>query len=173
MPHDHPANKSLKEYYPSIEKHMGTNQTLSALRSQISIINRQRTVRNVIETCLKCRKLTANACEQRMALPPFEILAVNERPFPSVHVHYFGPFHGKLDSLRKMIWSLFTCLKIRAVYPEISHSLSTKSLLMAFSRLCSRKDIPMKLFSDNGSNFVGAEVEIRTYINDLSTKKMK
>ena len=33
MPHDHPANKSLKEYYPSIEGHMGTNQTLCALRS--------------------------------------------------------------------------------------------------------------------------------------------
>ena len=28
------------------------------------------------------------------------------------------------------------------------------------------------MFSDNGSNFVGAEVQIRTYINCWSTKKI-
>ena len=56
MPHDHPATKSLIEYYHSIEGHMGTNQTLSALRSKFWIIKGQRTVRNVIERCLKCKK---------------------------------------------------------------------------------------------------------------------
>ena len=33
MPHDHPAAKSSIEYYYNVERHMGTNQTLSALRS--------------------------------------------------------------------------------------------------------------------------------------------
>ena len=173
MPHDHPATKSLIEYYHSIEGHMGTNQTLSALRSKFWIIKGQRTVRNVIERCLRCKKLTAKACEQRMAPLPIERLAVNDRPFSSVGVDYFGPFHVKRGRvLEKRYGCLFTCLKIRAVHLEISHSLSTESFLMAFSRFCSRRGIPKKVFSDNGSNFVGAEAEIRTYINGWSTKRI-
>ena len=31
---------------------------------------------------------------------------------------------------------------------------------MTFSRFFSRRGIPKKVFSDNGSNFVGAEAEI-------------
>ena len=125
---------------------------------------------------LKCasnvKKLTAKACEQRMSPLPFERLAVNDQPFSSVGVDYFEPFHVKRGSvLEKRYGCLFTCLKIRAVHLEISHSLSTESFLMAFSRFCSRRGIP-KVFSNNGSNFVGAEVEIRTHINGCSTKKI-
>ena len=95
MPHDHPATKSSIEYYYSIEGHMDTNQNLSALRYKFWIIKGQRTVRNVIESCLRCKKLTAKACEQSMIPLPIERLAVNERRFSSVGVDYFGPFHVK------------------------------------------------------------------------------
>ena len=106
-----------------------------------------------------------------MAPPPTERLAVNERPFSSVGVAYFEPFHVKRGrDLEKRYGCLFTCLKIRAVHLEMSHSLSTGSFLMAFSRFCSRRGI-QKVFSDNASYFVGAEAEIRTYINGWSTKK--
>ena len=108
-----------------------------------------------------------------MAPLPIERLAVNERPFSSVGVDYFGPFHVKRGTvLEKRYGCLFTCLKIRTVLVEIPHSLSTESFLMAFSRSCCRRAIPKKVFSDNGSNFVSAEAEIRTYINVWSTKKM-
>ena len=53
MPHDHPTAKRLIEYYHSIEGHMGTNQTLSALRSKLWIIKGYITVRNVIEKVLQ------------------------------------------------------------------------------------------------------------------------
>ena len=43
---------------------------------------------------------------------------------------------------------------------------------MAFSAFCSRRGIPKKGLSDKGSNFVGAEAEIRAYINGWSTKKI-
>ena len=58
MPHDHPTTNSLIEYYHSIEGHMGINQTLSALKSKFWVIKGQRTVRNVIKRCLRCKKLT-------------------------------------------------------------------------------------------------------------------
>ena len=60
-----------------------------------------------------------------------------------------------------MIWlCVFTCLGIRAVHIEIAYDLSTDSLIQAFMRFVSRRGPPTQVFSDNGTNFKGAEIEI-------------
>ena len=67
---------------------MGTNQSLSALRSKFWKIKGQKTVRNVIERCSRCKKLKAKECKPL----PIERLAVSERPFSSVGADYLRPF---------------------------------------------------------------------------------
>ena len=55
---------------------------------------------------------------------------------------------------------IFTGLNMRAVHIEISHSLSTDSFLGAFYRFVALCGAPKELYSDNGTNFVGAQEDI-------------
>jgi hypothetical protein len=55
---------------------------------------------------------------------------------------------------------IFTCLNIRAIHIEIAHSLSTNSFLGAFFRFVACRSAQKKLYSDNGTNFVGAQGDI-------------
>lgn len=51
---------------------------------------------------------------------------------------------------------LFTCLSVRAVHLEIAHSLTSQSCVMAIRRFVARRGAPETIWSDNGTNFVGA-----------------
>ena len=45
---------------------------------------------------------------------------------------------------------------MRAVHIEVAHSLDSESFLCAFSRFTARRSLPKDVYSDNGSNFIGA-----------------
>ncbi|CAL8088177.1 unnamed protein product [Calicophoron daubneyi] len=97
-----------------------------------------------------------------MADLPKPRVTPGQSPFSSVGVDYFGPIYVKHGRKReKRYGCLFTCLQIRAVHIEIAHSLSSDSFISAFIRFVARRGPPKELFSDNGSNFKGAEEEIK------------
>ena len=50
---------------------------------------------------------------------------------------------------------------MRAIHIEVSQDLSTDSFLLAFTRFVSRRGAPTEVYSDNGSNFRGAECEVK------------
>jgi len=52
---------------------------------------------------------------------------------------------------------LFTCAVYRCVHLELVKSLSTDAFLDAFSQFTSRRGRPAVIYSDNGTNFVGAD----------------
>ena len=85
-----------------------------------------------------------------------------------VGVDYFGPLltkHGR--SYEKRYGCLFTCLQSRAVHIEIVHSLSTDSYIMTSIRFIALRGCPTDIYSDNGSNFVGAQREVSNWIINL------
>ena len=55
---------------------------------------------------------------------------------------------------------LFTCLTTRAVHLEIVPALDTSSCVMGIERFIARRGTPSTIWSDNGTNFVGAEKEL-------------
>ena len=63
--------------------------------------------------------------------------------------------HGR--SYEKRYGCLFTCLQSSAVHTEIIHSLSTDSYIMTLIRFIARRGCPTGIYSDNRSNFVGAQ----------------
>ena len=51
--------------------------------------------------------------------------------------------------------------------------LDTDSFLNAFYRMASRRGLPEEIFSDNGTNFKGADRELKTLLSQLDESKIK
>ena len=95
-------------------------------------------------------------------------------PFIYCAVNYFGPFYIK-DKRKevKQYGSLFTCLASRTVHIKVADSLDTDFLIMALRCFISlRGNIP-ELHSDWGTNFVGADRELRDAIKEISHEKIQ
>ena len=96
---------------------------------------------------------------------PKERLAYQSPPFTNTGVDYFGPFYVTVRRTTEKKWGfLFTCLTTRAVHVEIVTSMDTSSCVMRVERFVSRRGTPAMIWSDNGTNFIGAEKELRESI---------
>ena len=94
--------------------------------------------------------------------------------FTSVGIDYFGPTLVKRGrSEVKRYGCIFTCLAVRAVHIEIAHDLSTDSFIQAFTRFVSRRGPPSVVFSDNGTNFKGAETDKKQALNVWNHDKIR
>lgn len=100
-----------------------------------------------------------------MADLPQDRVFPDELPFTRVGVDFFGPFEVKRGRAAvKRYGVIFTCLAVRAVHLEVASSLDTDSFVNALRRLIARRGQVSELRSDNGTNFVGAERELREAI---------
>lgn len=52
---------------------------------------------------------------------------------------------------------VFCCMASRAIHIELASSLSTESFLMAYQRFAAIRGHPLKIWSDPGTNFIGAK----------------
>lgn len=109
-----------------------------------------------------------------MADLPSDRVLPDDPPFTRVGVDYFGPFMAKRGrSLVKKYGVIFTCLAIRAVHIEVASSLDTDSCLNAIRRFVARRGQVKVLRSDNGTNFVAAERELRQSIEKWNNEKIQ
>lgn len=97
-----------------------------------------------------------------MADLPMDRTMPGKPPFTYVGMDCFGPFYIKRGrSQVKRYGCLFTCLTIRAIHIEKLDTLDTDSFLNALMRFSARRGTPDKVRSDNGTNFVGGQRELR------------
>ncbi|XP_063965023.1 uncharacterized protein LOC135156448 [Lytechinus pictus] len=162
LPPKHHVVKLLIQHYHSLSGHSGKEHVLSLLRERYWILKGRQAVRQVLHNCFTCRRLRASPVEQKMADLPSDRVLPSKPPFSYVGVDVFGPYMIKQGrNLVKRYGCIFTCLIIRAVHIEVLHSLETDSFLNALNRFISRRGQPEIIRSDNGTNFVGAERELR------------
>ena len=122
-------------------------------------------IKGIVSRCVHCRKYRAKLEGQIMADLPAERLQGDDPPFTRTGVDYFGPFEVKRGrTIVKRYGVIFTCLNIRAVHLEVAHSLDTDSCVNAIRRFLARRGNVTHIQSDNGTNFVGAERELREEI---------
>ena len=96
------------------------------------------------------------------------------RAFAKCCVDYAGPFTTKITrrvSAKRYV-CLFTCSATRAVHLEMSYSLSTTDFLNAFSRMVATRGKPEEVTSDNETNFVGAERELRELVQAMDLEQI-
>ena len=166
LPPHHHVTKLIILSYHLRNGHSGVLHTLSDTRDRVWIINGNAAVRRVLHDCYKCRLLNAAPGKQVMShLPEFRVSS-GCPAFTSVGLDYAGPIFSKVGrSLAKRYLCVFTCMATRAVHLEIAHSLDTQSCLQALQRFIGRRGSPRDVYSDNGSNFVGAARELKEAIS--------
>ncbi|XP_031346951.1 uncharacterized protein LOC116173565 [Photinus pyralis] len=97
------------------------------------------------------------------------------RPFIHCGVDYAGPLslkegRGRGKRLVKGYISLFICLATKAVHLELVGDLTTDSFLGAVKRFVARRGHVTDFYSDNGTNFVGADREFQRVLHSQALK---
>ena len=153
--------------------HVGTEWTLSMLRDKYWITKARHVLRNVKSNCIKCKKLRGKTCVQRMADLPEERMIPDKAPFSYVGTDCFGPILVKLGrSEVKRYGCLFTCLTTRAVHLEVLNTMDTDTFINALRRFVARRGCPLKMWSDNGTNYVGCQNELKRCLKQLDHDKI-
>ncbi|XP_046869331.1 uncharacterized protein LOC124461974 [Drosophila willistoni] len=99
--------------------------------------------------------------QQRMADLP-SIRVTQALPFVNTGCDYAGPIllkdgKGRKPRIGKGYICLFVCLVTSAIHLELVTDLSTDSFLAALTRFVSLRGKCNKIYSDNGTNFIGAK----------------
>ena len=176
LPRKHQVTKLIVKYFHEEGNHAsGTNQTLAVLSTRFWIISGREEIREWEKECNECRRRKAKAAKQIMAPLPQIRLRLSLRPFAQTAVDFGGPFvtiQGRRSQRQKRYLCLFTCLATRTVHLEMAFGLDTDSFLNAFYRMVNRRGLLREMLSDNGTNFVAAERELRELVEALDKSKI-
>lgn len=140
----------------------------------------QSAVRFYLKDCFYCSLRRAEIAQRVMSPLPVERITAGGRPFSVTGVDFFGPEfvlvrYGQSSARRKVkrYGCIFSCFATRALHLEVCHSLSTDSFLCALLRfIYSRGHSTKKIWSDNGSNFIGADNEISRAIREFDEARI-
>lgn len=153
--------------------HAGAQAILAALRKRFWILNGRNEVRSVLSKCQTCFRVRPIALNQKMSsLPKDRVTPL--RPFYICGIDFAGPFNVKDGKLRnraiiKGYMCLFVCFSTKAVHIELVSDLSTDSFLDCLKRFVSRRGLCKRIYSDNGTNFVGACNELKRVLDHLTS----
>lgn len=140
--------------------HPGLQTLLYLLSQNFWILNPKRAIRSVLSNCYKCFRTKPKPVMPVMGnLPPLRISQL--KPFSCVGVDFGGPFSITLGKTRggktqKAYLCLFVCFSTKALHLELASSLSSEAFLAAFRRFIARRGRCSYIYSDCGTNFVGA-----------------
>ena len=157
----HPLSKLLCEHMHEKCHHLGPDYVRAQMSCKYIVLGLRTLLRSIRLRCVACRKRDAQVVNPIMADLPKERLGYLDPPFAYCGVDYFGPFYVSVRRSSEKRWAfLFTCLTIRAVHLEIVPSMDTSSCVAGIERFIARRGMPSVIWSDNGTNFVGADKEL-------------
>ncbi|XP_029680143.1 uncharacterized protein LOC115245801 [Formica exsecta] len=95
-------------------------------------------------------------------------------PFSHTGVDYAGPFDitpyvGCGQKTTKHYVVLFICLATKAIHLKDVDDCSTAGFIAALQRFASRRRLPSHMYSDNGTNFHGADRELQKSFTALQS----
>lgn len=145
--------------------HGGIQLVLGMIRKRYWIINARNKVRSQIYRCVTCHRYKAECATQLMGNLPEPRINIT-RAFTHTGVDYAGPVDirmskGRGNSSYKGYIALFICLCTKAIHIEAVSDLTSMAFIAAYRRFVSRRGLPAHVYSDNGTNFVGAAKHLR------------
>lgn len=151
--------------------HGGKQAILAYLRRTYWIINASRVVKSIIHTCMRCHRHSSHLQQQMMGQLPEPRVNIT-KPFLHTGVNFAGPIQIKSKEGRgvrsfKAYIAVFICLATKAIHLELVNSLTSDSFIAVLKRFAARRGTVTTLYSDNGTNFVGAFRKLKRIMKSL------
>ncbi|XP_058838795.1 uncharacterized protein LOC131694256 [Topomyia yanbarensis] len=153
--------------------HQNHQTVLNELKQKYHIPQVRTQYDRVKRNCQLCKIRKATPQPPMMGSLPAARLAAYARPFSYIGVDYFGPQQVLVGRRVEKRWGvLITCLTVRAIHVEIAHTLTTDSCIMAIRNFMCRRGIPLEIYSDRGTNFIGADRELKNVLETVDQDHM-
>ncbi|XP_062534520.1 uncharacterized protein LOC134203653 [Armigeres subalbatus] len=158
LPARHLLTRMILRHFHERLLHAGPQLLLGTVRLRFWPLGGRNVAREVVHQCIKCFRTKPTTMQQFMGELPSPRVSVS-RPFMKTGVDYFGPVYIRSAPRRaavKAYVSVFVCFCTKAIHLELVSDLSTDRFLQALQRFVSRRGRASDIYSDNGTNFVGA-----------------
>ena len=175
LPVKHPITSLIVSSQHHRLMHAGPILLTASLNHRYHIIGCRKIVRSIMRSCITCRRTTVKPNPQVLGQLPPERLTPDS-VFSRVGVDYAGPFTVKYGPTRKpklvkTYVCVFVSLTIKAVHLELVSDLTTDAFIATLRRFIARRGKPTLIWSDHGTNFVGAARELKDFIAFFQNQK--
>ena len=173
----HPVTKLIIRSEHLRLLHAGPTLLASSLSSRFHVIRCRQAVRFITRGCTICRRHAARPRPQMMGQLPMERITPGP-VFDKVGVDYAGPVYIKYGHVRKptivkAYICIFVSLTVKAVHLEMVSDLTSEAFVASLRRFMARRGKPSVVWSDHGTNFVGAAREIKEFVEFLQQQKVQ
>ncbi|XP_063392468.1 uncharacterized protein LOC134677967 [Cydia fagiglandana] len=153
--------------------HAGPQLLLASIKEEFWPIGGRNLARSVAHKCLRCFKLRAQTVSPIMGHLPEQRLNPGY-VFQTTGVDYAGPLlaadrKGRGCKLIKVYVVVFVCFTTKCLHLELVTSLTKEAYIAALHRFIARRGKPATIFSDNGTQFVGAKNELNAFLKQNSS----
>lgn len=144
--------------------HAGPQLLLFSVRQNYWVTSGMNVAKLIVRSCVSCFRSKPKPANAIMAdLPKHRVEAA--RPFSITGIDYAGPVilpdrKGRPYKTYKAYICLFICFVTKCMHIELVTDLTSQAFIATFRRFAARRGTPAHLYSDNGSNFVGAKKEL-------------
>ncbi|GFW11249.1 integrase catalytic domain-containing protein [Trichonephila clavipes] len=176
----HPAilaknSKLSKIYFITLHKklfHVGPQGLLNAVRLRFWALGGRNLARKTVHTCVVCFKCKPIPSSQIMGNLPYERVNMAP-PFSITGLDLGGPYfvtykHQRKGVLNKIYVCVCICFVTRAIHLEILSDLTSDAIIATLKRFMSRRGKCSKIFTDNATNFVGANSQLKVFYKTLN-----
>ncbi|KMQ88063.1 hypothetical protein RF55_12507, partial [Lasius niger] len=172
LPRRSPRSKLLIDDAHKRMLHRDTQVTLTFIRRSYWIVGGRAPVRSHILKCGRCDRYRGIRAQQLMGQLPTARVA-QARPFYNTGLDYAGPltlktWRGRAARTYKGYLAIFVCLATSAIHIEVVTDYTTDAFIAVYKRFTGRRGICVTLQSDCGTNFVGADAELRRQFKSSS-----
>lgn len=177
LPKGHHIAKLIMELEHENVLHGGADQMLASIRLKYWPLAGRRLAKQIIKNCTKCFRVQPRNLQPLMGNLPEDRVTPSIRPFVRCGVDYAGPIQIKegkrrgRPNLYKAYIAVFVCLVTKAVHIELVTDLSTEAFMACFRRMIARRGLCNIIWSDNATNFRGADAALKKVYEFLKTNE--
>ncbi|XP_050293840.1 uncharacterized protein LOC126734311 [Anthonomus grandis grandis] len=155
--------------------HCGPQQLLYTVRQQYWPISGRGLARSVVRRCVICFKAKPVTADYIMGNLPECRVSAYQPVFTYTGIDYAGPIEirdrkTRNPKLLKAYICIFICMSTKCIHLECVTDLTSQSFILVLRRFVARRGKLLHLYSDNGTNFVGANSILRQFFESNSDR---